>query len=447
MGESILIKKARFVICDETKIIENGAVYVKDGKIADVGKSEQIERKHKGDIVIDATKKAVIPGLIDTHAHVGQTYVRGLIDDLPGEGIFEILAKKIWFGYEYHSAESLRIMELVGKLEMIKNGTTTHLDCQIFPESMATAARDSGLRVILCPQVLDNRKLPDAKNPREYLRMTERTIRKWHGFEDGRINVRVHPHAPYSCEPDYFEKCVEIAKKQNVGIGIHLADGFDEQEFMKKKYGMRSTEFLHNLGVLGPKTICFHCIWINDKEIKILKLTNTKVNHNPYSNAKYALGIARIPEMMEKGITVGLGTDGPQNVPLDMWEAMKFAAAIHKVDKLDPSLMPASKVFSMATLEGAKALLLDKYIGSLDIGKKADVVILDLDDPRFFPLRRENILPMVVSWVHAGHVDTVMVDGKILMEGREIKVLDEAKIMEEAEPIGDKFVLESTKRL
>ena len=445
LGESILIKKARFVICDVTKIIENGAVFIKDGKIADVGKSDQLEKKYKADVVIDATKKAVMPGLIDTHCHVGQTYVGALIDDLPSEGIIETLEKKIWFGYDYHTAETLRITELVGKLQMIKNGTTTHLDCQIFPESMATAARDSGLRVVLCPQALDSRKLPDAKNPEEYLKLTEQIVRKWNGYEDGRITVKVHPHATYSSEPEYFAKLRDLAKKLNVGIGIHLAEGLDEEAFIQKKYGKRPVEFVYDLGLLGPKTIGFHCVWLNDKEIKILKTTGTTVAHNPASNAKYAFGIARLPEMMKEGVTVGLGTDGPQVCPLDMWEVMKFTAAIHKVNKLDPSLMPAKDVFRLATKDGAKALHLNN-VGTLNVGSKADVVIINLNDPRFFPLRKENILALAVSWAHAGHVETVVVDGKILMENRKVKVVDEAMIMEEAKPIGDKFVDEFLKR-
>ncbi len=438
-----MIRNARFLVCNERRIIEYGDVYIEDGKIVDLGGSGELKKKqYKPEVVIDAARMAVIPGLVDTHAHVGQTYVRGLIEDLPAKGIIDTLAKLIWFGYEYHTAETVRITETVGLLEMIKNGTTTHLDCHIFPESMAKAARDSGLRTVLCPQVLDSRKLPDADSPEEYLKMTERTIRRWHRVENGRINVRVHPHATYSCEIDYFKKCLEIADKYGVGIGIHMAEALDEVEVIKKKFGRRPVEFMYDIGLLGPKTIGFHCIWLSNEEIKLFKLTDTKVAHNPMSNMKYAFGIARVPEMVKEGITVGLGTDGPQVVPLDMFEVMKFTGCVHKVNHLDPSLLPARDIFRMATRDGAKALGLEKEVGSLEKGKKADVVLLDLADPRFFPLTKDNILSHIVYFAHAGHVRTVIVDGKILMRDRKIEVLNEKKIMEKARPIGEKFAQE-----
>jgi len=288
--------------------------------------------------------------------------------------------------------------------------------------------------------------MPDAESPEEYLKMTEETIRTWHRSENGRINVRVHPHNLFTCTEDFLQKCVEIAKKHGVGIGTHMAEGMDTEELLKKKTGRRTIELAYDLGLLGPKTIAFHCVQLSNKDIKLLKLTDTKVAHCPESNAKWAFGVARVPEMMKEGITVGLGTDGAQVVNLDMFEAMNFTALIHKVNEMNPSVMPAKDVFKMTTRDGAKALSLEKEIGTLERGKKADLVILDLTDPVVFPVTRENIIRHLVYYTHGGRVKTVIVDGKILMENREVKVLDETKVMEKAQSIGDKFVEEFMKR-
>jgi 5-methylthioadenosine/S-adenosylhomocysteine deaminase len=447
MSESILIKNARFVVCDENRVIENGAVYIDGNKIAEVGRSDRVAKKHKSDIVIDASKKAVIPGLIDSHSHVGQAYVRGLIEDLPVKGIMETLKKSIYFGYEFHNEESAYVVEMAGRLEAIKNGTTTNLDCMIFPESMARAARDSGLRSILCPQVMTDPGMPDADSPEEYLRMTEDTIRKWHLSENGRIHVRVHPHNLFTCTPDYLVKCVEIAKKHGVGIGTHMAEGLDTEELIKRKYGRSTIELAYDLGLLGPKTIGFHCIQLSNKDIQLLKLTDTKVAHCPVANAKWAFGVARVPRMLKKGITVGLGTDGAQVVPLDMFGVMNFTALVHKVDEMDASAMPAVDVFKMATKGGAKALGLEKEVGSLETGKKADVVILDLTDPVMFPVTKENIIRHLVYYASGSRVKTVIVDGRILMKDRKVEVFDEDKAVEKVRRVSDKFVDEFTKKL
>ena len=447
MVESILIKNARFVVCDESRVVERGAVYIEDDKIVDVGESDRITREHGGDIVIDATKKAVIPGLLDTHCHVGQAYVRGLIEDLPVKGILETLKKTIYFGYEFHTKETAYAIELVGLLEMLKNGTTTYVDCMIFPDSMARAARDSGLRAVLHPQVMTDPGMPDAESPEQYLEMTEETIRKWHRSENGRINVRVHPHNLFTCTPEFLEKCVVIAKKHDVGIGTHMAEGMDTEELIKRKYGRSTIGLAYDLGLLGPKTIAFHCIWLSNRDIKLMKLTDTKVAHNPVANAKWAFGVARVPEMMREGVTVGLGTDGAQVVNLDMFGVMNFAALIHKVNSMDPTVMPARDVFRMATRDGAKALTLEKEVGTLERGKKADVVIVDLTDPAIFPVTKDNIIRHLVYYSNGRRVKTVIVDGRILMEDRVVKVLDEAEVLEKAEPIGDKFVGEFMKRL
>lgn len=456
--ETILIKDASFVICDEKKVIEDGAVYVEDNKIADVGKSDELKKKYKADIIIDASKKAVMPGLIDCHCHVGQVHNRGMIwwaattktGAMRPKDKFDVLDKWIWPGYYFHTSETTYDVELAGLIEMIKSGTTTHLDCHIFPDSMAKAGIKSGLRKVLCPQVQTRWKLADAESPEDYLKLTDRIIREYNGAENGRIRVKVHPHWVFDLETEYHVKCAEIAKKYDVGIGIHMAEDLTELEIAKERVGKGPVEYLYDIGVLGPKTIGFHCVWLNDKEIKLFKETGTSVAHCPRSNMYAGFGVARALEYLEQGIAVGLGTDSPQlGYALDLFDEMKVSY-LHNVAQAAPDertmakFRPAirilpEKIFAMATRGGAKALNLEKEVGILEKGKKADMIIVDLKHPKFYPPSKQNIIVSMTMTANGSDVDTTIVDGKILMENRNVKALDEATILEKAKVVADEY--------
>ncbi len=454
---SILIKDARFVICDENKVIENGAVYIEEDKIVDVGESDQLKKKYKADVTIDARKKAVMPGLIDCHCHVGQVHNRGMIwwavtqrGAMRPKDKFDILEKWIWPGYLFHSSETTYDVELVALLEMIKSGTTTHADCHIFPDSMAKAAMKSGIRKVLCPQIQTRWKLPDAESPEDYLKMTERIIQEYDGSQNGRIRVKVHPHWVFSSEKEYLEKSAEIARKYSVGIGIHMAEDLTELDIAKDRHGKGPVEYLNDAGLLGPKTIGFHCIWLNDKEIRLFKETGTAAAHCPRSNLMAGFGVARVPEYLEQGVTVGLGTDSPQlGHALDIFDEMKVTY-LHNVARVSPGegsmvkfrpsirIFPGT-IFAMATKGGAKALNLENEVGTLEKGKKADVIIVDLKHPKFYPPKMQNIVTMMTMAANGSDVDTTIVDGKILMESRKVKTIDEPAVLEKASEIADEY--------
>jgi 5-methylthioadenosine/S-adenosylhomocysteine deaminase len=419
----ILIEGGLIVTMDpHRRIIRRGSLAIEGDRIAAIG--EVVEGR--GDVVIDARGKAVLPGLINAHTHLPMTLLRGIADDMP---LLEWLETKIWPIERNLKKGDCYRGALLGCLEMIKSGTTCFADQYFFMDEVARAVEESGMRGVLSYGIIE---MDDPQRRESELRVGEKFVREYHGKADGRIQAMFGPHAAYTCSPECLLRVKELARKYGVGIHTHVAESRDEVDRVVRKYGKRPVEHLDAIGFLGPEVLAAHCVWLTSHEISIIRERGVKPVHNPVSNMKIACGIAPVPEMLAAGIPVALGTDGAaSNNSLDLLGEMKFAALLNKVGKLDPTVMPAPTVLEMATINGARALGLGDEIGSLEVGKKADVLLIDLKRPHFTPLH--NVISHVVYNAVGSDVDTVIVDGKIIMQGREVLTLDEAKVLEDAQ--------------
>jgi 5-methylthioadenosine/S-adenosylhomocysteine deaminase len=419
----ILIEGGLIVTMDpHRRIIQRGSLAIEGDRIAAIG--EEVEGR--GDVVIDARGKAVLPGLINAHTHLPMTLLRGIADDMP---LLEWLETKIWPIERNLKKGDCYRGALLGCLEMIKSGTTCFADQYFFMDEVARAVEESGMRGVLSYGIIE---MDDPQRRESELRVGEKFVREYHGKADGRIQAMFGPHAAYTCSPECLLRVKELARKYGVGIHTHVAESRDEVDRVVRKYGKRPVEHLDAIGFLGPEVLAAHCVWLTSHEISIIRERGVKPVHNPVSNMKIACGIAPVPEMLAAGIPVALGTDGAaSNNSLDLLGEMKFAALLNKVGKLDPTVMPAPTVLEMATINGARALGLGDEIGSLEVGKKADVLLIDLKRPHFTPLH--NVISHVVYNAVGSDVDTVIVDGKIIMQGREVLTLDEAKVLEDAQ--------------
>ena len=422
--ESILIKDGIIITMNERyQIYENGAVAITDNLISAVGKTEEIEKKYKGDTVIDAKGKVVIPGLVNTHMHSNS--LRGTSDYLP---LDQWLEKYIWPYRRSLRPDDVYAEAMFAYSEAVKSGTTCLLDMQTFMRKCADAAEEVGIRAALAPYCAN--KVDYASKLEE----NEDLIKKRNNSCNGRIKVLVGLHGFFDSTPEYFMRARELADKYGVGIHTHSSESLAELEFTKKTHGKMPIECLYDYGVVGPDVVLAHCVWLAKKEIEIFKKTHTNVAHCPTSNMKLASGIAPVPTLLNNGVNVGIGTDSVlANNNLDMFEEMKFAALLHRVNELDATLLPPSTVLKMATINGAKALGLEKEIGSIEPGKKADIVMLNLHKLRLTPVflgEAFNVDSHLVYAAHGDDVETVIIDGKIVVEKGVIKTIDEDKVIE-----------------
>jgi 5-methylthioadenosine/S-adenosylhomocysteine deaminase len=423
----ILIKNGYVITMDSRRrVLESGSVVIDDGKISAVGK----DMKAKCETTIDARGKAVLPGLINAHTHLSMTLLRGVADDMP---LMEWLEKKIWPIEENLTADDCYAGALLGSLEMIKSGTTCFADQYFYMEDVARAVEEAGPRAVLSRGIIE---LDDPEKRKRTIREGERLVKNCHGMANGRILTMFGPHAAYTCSTECLMQVKELARKYKVGIHTHIAETKEEVEMMEKKYGKHPVEHLDGIDFLGPEVLAAHCVWLTKQEIRIIKSNGVKPVHNPVSNMKTASGVAPVPEMMKAGIPVALGTDGAaSNNSLDMFNEMKFAALLSKVHTLVPTVVPAQAVLEMATIKGGIALGLQRDIGSLEVGKKADIVLVDLKKPHLSPLH--NVISHLVYSAVGSDVDTVIVDGEVLMQGRKVLTLDEDKVLEDVQKVSD----------
>lgn len=423
----ILIKDGYIITMDaQRRILERGSVAIAGDKITAVGKDVE----ERADTVIDAHGKVVLPGLINAHTHLSMTLLRGVADDIP---LMKWLETKIWPIEKNLTAQDCYLGALLGCLEMIKSGTTCFADQYFFVEDVARAVEEAGLRAMLSYGIIE---LGDQKRRESELHAGEKLIKTCHGAAGGRILTMFGPHASYTCSPECLMQVKELAKKYKVGIHTHISETQDEVDKIRKKYGKRPVEHLDSIGFLGPEVLAAHCVWLTKQEIDTIQRQGVKPVHNPVSNMKTASGVAPVPEMLAAGIPVALGTDGAaSNNSLDMFNEMKFAALLSKVHKLDPTTLPARVVLEMATINGAIALGLQDEIGSLEVGKKADIVMVDMKKPHLVP--QHNVISHLVYSATGGDVDTVIVDGKILMQKREVLSLDEDRVLKETRKAAD----------
>ncbi|MGB9857926.1 MAG: amidohydrolase [Dictyoglomaceae bacterium] len=414
---NILIKNISLLKDEE--VISEINILIKNDRIEYIGK----EVPKDFDYVINGKDKIVMPGLVNTHTHLAMTLFRGFADDLP---LKEWLETKIWPYEARLTAEDVYWGSLLGALEMIKSGTIAFADMYFYMDEVAKVVEESGLKANLSWGMIATLGDED-KRLKESLNFAER----WHKSCNGRILVSLAPHAPYTCPPKFLEKVIDKAIQYNLGIHTHLAETEGEVKEIKERYGETPIRLMEKIGLFNVPTISAHCVFVDSEEIDILAERKVGVAHNPQSNLKLASGIAPLKEMIKKGVKVGLGTDGPSsNNNLDMWEEIRLSAILHKGCTKDPTAIPAVLALKMATKNGMEILGWTDS-GSIEVGKKADLILIDFKKPHFFP--RFNLISHLVYSANSSDVDTVIVDGKILMEKREVKTLDEERIIFETE--------------
>jgi 5-methylthioadenosine/S-adenosylhomocysteine deaminase len=421
----IIIKNAYVLTMDpELGDLKNGTVVIEDGRITKIGK----EIKESAETVIDAKHSVVMPGLINTHTHAAMTLFRGYADDMQ---LAEWLGQYIWPAESKLKAEDVYKGSLLACLEMIKSGTTSFADMYFFMDETAKAVELSGLRASLSHGLIE---LGNKEKGEVDLKEGRRFVRAWQGAADGRIKTMYGPHAPNTCSEEFLAKVKEEAGRNGAGIHIHLLETEAELNEMKEKYGKCSVHLLDDIGFLGPDVLAAHCVWVSDGDIEILSKRGVNVSHNAISNMKLASGIAPVHRMLEKGVNVSLGTDGcASNNNLDLFEEMKTAALLQKVSTSNPTVLPAGKVLQMGTVNGAKAI--DPETGILKVGKKADLIVLDMKKPHLTPCF--DVRSHLVYSAKGSDVRTTIVDGKVLMDNYRVLVLDEQKVVEEAQKAAD----------
>ena len=437
----LMILGGTIVTMSSMGIIRNGAIIIEDNQIIDVGEAERLKNKYSRYEKIDAKGKVVIPGLVNTHNHIAMSLLRGYADDYP---LKEWLEKWIWPLESKMRGYDIYIGSLLTAVESIMGGITTINTMYHYMEdgNEAQALAEAGMRGVVGHVCFSWRKDEDR-------RRLEALARKWHGKANGRIRISVDPHAPYTVDPDYMRELKSIKEDLNERYGsdrnpiiwhIHLAETADEPEKIKESFGVDIeggvVEYLNSLNVLGEDVIAAHCVSLTERDIKILADKGVKVSHNPISNLKLASGISPIPKLIKAGVTVSLGTDGPSsNNVSDMFEVMKVTALLHKGVSGDPTVLPAESVLRMATIDGARALLWDGDIGSIEVGKKADIVILNFRKPHLCPLYSE--VSHLIYAAKASDVETVIIDGEIVMEDREVKTVNVFRLMDQALRVRD----------
>jgi 5-methylthioadenosine/S-adenosylhomocysteine deaminase len=409
------------------RVLDPGAVAIDGRDIVAVDTPDAIAARFTAAERIDATGQVVMPGLVNTHTHAPMVLYRGLADDL---ALMEWLEKYI-FPAEAKtvSPEFVRVGTRLAALEMIQSGTTTFADMYYFEEEIARATKDAGLRAVL-GQTIIQFPVADAKTPEEALVRAERFIKQWKG--DDLIVPALAPHAMYTLEAGTLKAVRALADREGVPVLIHLAETEDEVKTSQGRHKRSPTQYLDSLGFwVGSPTVAAHAVWLTDDDIQILQRRGVGVSHNPESNMKLASGAAPIVRMRAAGIPVGLGTDGAaSNNDLDMFEAMRVAALLHKLATGDPRAIPARTAVEMATIEGAKALGMADRIGSLEPGKRADLIVVSMASARQTPLY--DPLSHLVYTTRGDDVQTTIVNGRVLMRDRKVLTLDEAAVLAEA---------------
>ena len=410
-----------------TDIIQKGAVAIHQGVIVAVGKAENIKKLYEPEILLRGENRIVMPGLINGHSHAAMTLFRGIADDYP---LFEWLNNYIFPAeVAFVDKEFVKLGTELACWEMIRGGTTTFVDMYYFPEIISRVVDSCGLRALVSATVIDQAS-PDATDARDSLIKGEAFIKKWKN-KNQRIMPILGPHSNYTLDLEQLKQTRNLAARLGVGLSIHMAESIFENQNAKTKYNDTSVKVFESIGFLKGPTIAAHMVWPSDEEIRILKKRNVGVIYNPTSNMKTGAGIAPIIKMLDAGINIGLGTDGAaSNNDLDMWEEMRLAALLQKIENMDPAVLPARQVLAMATIEGATAIGLSEELGSIKAGKRADIIQVSTEDVHYVPTF--DIVSHLVYVSDEQDVTTVVVDGRILMKNKEILTIETKKLKERA---------------
>jgi 5-methylthioadenosine/S-adenosylhomocysteine deaminase len=407
----------------ERRVIPDGAVAIRGAQIAAVGTTAEVRGAHPHARLLEATGRIVLPGLVNTHTHAPMVMYRGLADDRSLEEwleryIFPAEAKTV-------NPAFVRVGTQLAVIEMLRSGTTTYADMYYFEEEVARATREAGLRAVLGQTVI-RFPAPDAATAQQALDRAERFVAAFKG--DSLITPAIAPHSMYLLERSELLACRQLAVKHGVPMLIHLAETKGEVASSRDRHRGTPVAYLEAIGFWAPVTIAAHAIWVTDADITLLKQRRVGVSHNPESNMKLASGVAPVPKYLEAGVMVGLGTDGAaSNNNLDMFEAMRQTALLHKSSTGDPRAVPAASVLEMATIGGARVLGLEKSIGSLETGKRADIIIVNATEPQHTPMY--DPVSHLVYVATGSDVETTIVHGRVLMEGRKVRSLDEPHVV------------------
>ena len=418
---------------EQRRVIVNGAIAVTDGGIVAVGPAAEVANRYDGKRTIrPGSHDLVLPGLVNGHNHAAMTLLRGVADDMKlmdwlENYIFPAEAALV-------DAEFVRAGTELAALEMIRTGTTTFVDMYYFEDDVAWVTRDAGLRGIVGETILDM-PTPTAPTLDEALAYTEKFLQNW--ADHPRVTAAVAPHAPFTNSPETLRRAFELARRYGAPILIHVAETRDEVEQIRGQYGRSPVQHLEQLGLLGPDVIGAHSIWVDAADIATLAANGVGVVHNPESNMKLASGTMPVAALRAAGVAVGLGTDGAaSNNDLDLFGAMLTAALLHKHMQQDPTAMPATEVVAMATIDGARALGLEDKIGSLEVGKRADFIIVDGDESNLVP--RYDPYSHLTYTARGDDVKTTIVDGRVLFHEGEFTTLDPAAIRAAARRVAER---------
>ncbi len=413
--------------------VRDGCIAVEGDTIAAVGARDEVEHAYSARQKIEAEGCVIMPGLVNGHTHSAMTCFRGMADDLRLEDwlnnyIFPAEAKNV-------SRELVFWGTLLACAEMIRSGTTTFCDMYIFADEVARASQSAGMRCLV-GEVLFDFPSPNCKTPREGLEYSGTLVEKWRG--DPLIDIIIEPHSLYTCSPDLISSAGELAGKTGSRFGIHYLETASERKVLFQKFPEGPTVYLKEHGLLNSRFIGFHGVHMDDRDIGLFAGCKAGLIHNPESNMKLASGVAPVPDMLSAGMKVGIGTDGcASNNNLDLFQEMDMTAKLHKAHRLDPTVMDARTVTRLATCTGAEALGIDDRIGTLSPGKKADIAILDFNKPHLIPLYNEY--SHLVYAAKGSDVETVLINGKVVMQNRRLLTIDENEVMERVRRIALKI--------
>jgi len=424
---SLIVTGGTVVTVDGTnRVIAPGAIAIDGRDIVAVDAPAAIAQRFSSTDTIDAAGDVVLPGLINTHTHAPMVLYRGLADDL---ALMEWLQKYI-FPAEAKTVtpEFVRAGTRLAALEMIQSGTTAYADMYYFEEEIAKATREAGIRGVL-GQTIIQFPVPDAKTPADGIARATAFIQQWKN--DDLIVPAIAPHSMYTLDTATLKTIRATADREQAPVIVHLAETRDEIKVARDKYKATPTQFLESIGFWGPRTLAAHGVHLTPADIRILARRRVAVSHNPESNMKLASGTAPVPDMQTAGVVVGLGTDGAaSNNDLDMFEAMRQAAFLHKLQRNDPRALPAATALRMATIDGARAIGMDKMLGSLEPGKRADLIVVSMRGARQTPIY--DPISHLVYVSRGDDVRTTIVNGKVLMRDRRVTTLDERAVLDEA---------------
>jgi 5-methylthioadenosine/S-adenosylhomocysteine deaminase len=414
------------------RVIPDGAVVIDGNLIVAVGTMQELSEQYAAAERIDVRGQVILPGLINTHTHAPMVLFRGLADDL---ALMEWLEKYI-FPAEAKTVtpDFVRVGTRLAALEMIESGTTTFADMYYFEDDIAEAAREAGLRAVLGQSII-RFPVPDAPTPADALTRAEAFIVKW--IADPLITPAVAPHAPYTLDAATLQAARALATKHNVPLLIHLAETAAEVKIIQDAHKMSPTAYLESLGIWTGRSLAAHAVYLEDADMQTLASRGVGVAHNPESNMKLASGVAAVPRWLERGMRAGLGTDGAaSNNDLDMFEAMRFAALLHKLSTQNPQTLPARQVLELATRRGAEALGLNDRVGSLEPGKQADLITVSMDGARQTPMF--DPISHLVYVSRGEDVRTTIVAGNVLMRERQVATLQRADVLRDGRAMAER---------